>query len=73
MIEAHCKNFLWSGSGIITKKSFVAWERVCTPKSTDGLDLTNMYIWNRADMSNYGRILSIRKTRYGSNGSTPTI
>lgn len=35
-IEAICRSFLWSNSDTVTRKSPVAWEKVCTPKRQGG-------------------------------------
>ncbi|XP_019241129.1 PREDICTED: uncharacterized protein LOC109221121 [Nicotiana attenuata] len=48
MIEALCRSYVWSGSNTITKKAFVSWEKMCTPKSVDGLNLINLSLWNKA-------------------------
>ncbi|XP_060212301.1 uncharacterized protein LOC132639938 [Lycium barbarum] len=53
LIKAHCMSYLWSGSSTITKKALVAWDNVCTPKSVGGLNLTNMYLWNRAAIAKH--------------------
>ncbi|XP_060170357.1 uncharacterized protein LOC132601275 [Lycium barbarum] len=47
-IESYCRSYVWSGTNIITKKALMAWERVCTPKSAGGLNLTNLQLWNKA-------------------------
>ena len=43
-----CRSYLWSGSGKVTKKALIAWEKVCRPRNEGGLGLINMHIWNRA-------------------------
>lgn len=48
LIEAHCRSFLWSGVNTITRKSLIAWEKVCTPKSVGGLNLISTKLWNKA-------------------------
>ncbi|XP_060180628.1 uncharacterized protein LOC132610345 [Lycium barbarum] len=53
IIEAHCGSYLWSGSNAITKKALVAWDNLCSPKSVGGLNITNMYIWNRAAIAKH--------------------
>ncbi|XP_075087887.1 uncharacterized protein LOC107829334 [Nicotiana tabacum] len=39
---------LWSGSDTITKKALITWEKICLPKSTRGLNLHNLQVWNNA-------------------------
>ncbi|XP_075077303.1 uncharacterized protein LOC142164039 [Nicotiana tabacum] len=48
MIEELCRSYIWSGTNTITKKSLVAWEKICTPKSTGGLNLINIPLCNKA-------------------------
>ncbi|XP_075083478.1 uncharacterized protein LOC142167219 [Nicotiana tabacum] len=31
----------------ITRRALVAWNKVCTPKSTGGLNLVNLHLWNK--------------------------
>ncbi|XP_058771889.1 uncharacterized protein LOC131645230 [Vicia villosa] len=46
-LEAMCRSFLWTGKGEITRKSPIAWDRVCGPKSNGGLDVINLEAWNK--------------------------
>lgn len=48
LIESHCRSYLWLGFATITKRALVAWEKICTPKSARGMNLTNIRLWNRA-------------------------
>jgi hypothetical protein len=50
-INAICRSFLWSGGAIITRKSHVAWDRVCAPKAHGGLGLISLIEWNRANLA----------------------
>ncbi|XP_019235766.1 PREDICTED: uncharacterized protein LOC109216090 [Nicotiana attenuata] len=47
IIEAICRSFIWSGSNTITKKAYVSWDRMCTPKSAGGMNLINFLLWNK--------------------------
>lgn len=47
-IEAKCRAFLWTGKGDQTRKALVAWERVCTPKKSGGLNVVDLGLWNKA-------------------------
>lgn len=47
-IKASCRSYVWSGENVITKRSLVAREKICTPKSAGGLTLINLKVWNRA-------------------------
>ncbi|XP_019264507.1 PREDICTED: uncharacterized protein LOC109242131 [Nicotiana attenuata] len=48
MIDAMCRSYIWSGSKTITRKTYVAWDKMCTPKSTRGMNIINLMIWNKA-------------------------
>nr|XP_016512294.1 PREDICTED: uncharacterized protein LOC107829334 [Nicotiana tabacum] len=48
IVETHCRSSLWSGSDTITKKALITWEKICLPKSTRGLNLHNLQVWNNA-------------------------
>ncbi|XP_070014475.1 uncharacterized protein [Nicotiana sylvestris] len=46
---------IWSGSNTIIRKSFVAWDKMCTLKSTGGMNIINLMLWNKAAIAkNYG-------------------
>ncbi|XP_019263543.1 PREDICTED: uncharacterized protein LOC109241273 [Nicotiana attenuata] len=47
-IEAYCRIYVWSGVNVITRRSLVAWDKLCTPKSAGGLNLINLKLWNKA-------------------------
>ncbi|XP_019254861.1 PREDICTED: uncharacterized protein LOC109233438 [Nicotiana attenuata] len=47
-IDAYFRSYVWSGENIITKKSLVAWDRMCAPRATGGLNLINLALWNKA-------------------------
>ncbi|XP_019245984.1 PREDICTED: uncharacterized protein LOC109225688 [Nicotiana attenuata] len=47
-IEAYCRSYIWSRVNTITRRSLVAWEKMCTPKSVGGLNLINLKLWNKA-------------------------
>ncbi|KAK4732122.1 hypothetical protein R3W88_025110 [Solanum pinnatisectum] len=51
LIEAHCKRYVWTGTNHINKKALVAWEKICTPKSAGGLNITNLHLWNKATIA----------------------
>ncbi|XP_075074296.1 uncharacterized protein LOC142161947 [Nicotiana tabacum] len=36
------------GSNTISRKSYVAWDKMCTPKSTGGMNIINLMLWNKA-------------------------
>jgi hypothetical protein len=50
-INAICRSFLWSGGVTITKKSPVAWDRVCASTAHGGLNLISLDEWNQANLA----------------------
>nr|XP_016493285.1 PREDICTED: uncharacterized protein LOC107812650 [Nicotiana tabacum] len=44
LIDGYCRSYVWSADNNITKKSLVAWEKLCTPKSVGGLNLVNLQL-----------------------------
>lgn len=50
-IDSQCRAFVWS-SELGSKKSPVAWERVCQPKYVGCLGLRNLAQWNKAALLN---------------------
>eukprot|EP00256_Glycine_max_P036920 XP_006584238.1 uncharacterized protein LOC102664824 [Glycine max] len=46
-INAICRSFLWIGNSNISRKSPIAWEKVCSPKINGGLNIINLAIWNK--------------------------
>nr|XP_016449081.1 PREDICTED: uncharacterized protein LOC107774127 [Nicotiana tabacum] len=49
-IEAICKRFLWTGYAEPTKKALIAWDKLCLPKVAEGLNFTNVEIWNKVSI-----------------------
>jgi hypothetical protein len=50
-INAICRSFLWSGGTVITRKAPVAWDSVCSPKASGGLNLISLEEWNKANLA----------------------
>lgn len=46
--EALCRTFLWFGTDKITRKSPIAWKKVCSPKRHGGLNIIYIENWNKA-------------------------
>ncbi|KAK4727001.1 hypothetical protein R3W88_031918 [Solanum pinnatisectum] len=42
-----CKRFLWNGDKEGKGKALIAWETLCWPKTAGGLNITDMYVWNK--------------------------
>ncbi|XP_015167892.1 uncharacterized protein [Solanum tuberosum] len=48
VIDATCRTFLWTGGCEISKRSLIAWERLCLPRVAGGLNILDIYQWNHA-------------------------
>lgn len=48
LIESVCRRFLSTGGVEVTKKTLLAWDRLCWPKAAWGLNTLDIGIWNRA-------------------------
>nr|XP_009592431.1 uncharacterized protein LOC104089284 [Nicotiana tomentosiformis] len=46
-VESICRKFLWIEDTNASKKSLVAWDKLCRPKSTGGLKITDMSVWSK--------------------------
>jgi hypothetical protein len=42
-----CRSFIWSGKSTQSKKSPVAWVKVCRPVKQGGLNILNLQVWNQ--------------------------
>lgn len=49
-MESICRMFLWSGKSASSKKTPIAWDRMCDPKNYGGLNITSLTEWNQATM-----------------------
>lgn len=47
-VESICRRFLWTGNAEASKKSLIAWEKLCCPKKCGGLNLLDVFAWNKA-------------------------
>lgn len=50
-MESLCRSFLWKGTEVIHKKSPVAWDKICDPKTSGGLNVTSLVEWNQATLT----------------------
>lgn len=48
MVENICRSYIWSGKEGLTKKAAVSWKQMGLPYNKGGLNLRDMYLWNRA-------------------------
>ncbi|XP_019244265.1 PREDICTED: uncharacterized protein LOC109224132 [Nicotiana attenuata] len=53
MIEAICRTFLWTGQAEISRRALVAWDKICLPQTMRGLNVINLYNWNKAAVEKY--------------------
>lgn len=49
-IDSLCRSFIWNGSDVNSRKSPIAWQIMCRPKSQGGLSIINLVIWNKICM-----------------------
>ncbi|XP_070006032.1 uncharacterized protein [Nicotiana sylvestris] len=61
MIETICRTFLWTGSIECSKKALIAWDTLCQPKATGGLNVIYMKIWNKATLLKHLWVLAMKK------------
>lgn len=47
IIEATCKTFLWTGGAELSRKTLMAWYKICQP---GGLNILDIGAWNKATM-----------------------
>ncbi|CAK8544456.1 unnamed protein product [Lathyrus sativus] len=45
-INAICRSFLWTGGSTISRKSPIAWDKVCKPAVKGGLNVLDLVAWN---------------------------
>ncbi|CAN4117930.1 unnamed protein product [Withania somnifera] len=48
VVESICRRFLWTGSVEASKKSLIAWEKLCCSKACGGLNFLDVFDWNKA-------------------------
>ena len=46
-INAIFRTFLWTRCSIVSKKSPIAWDKICKPSTKGGLNVNDMTSWNR--------------------------
>ena len=63
LIEGYYRSNVWSGSNEITKKSLIAWSRICLPKASGGLNLINQAVWNKDAIAKKRRDLSHKRDK----------
>ncbi|XP_019264258.1 PREDICTED: uncharacterized protein LOC109241890 [Nicotiana attenuata] len=61
MLEAVCRTFLSTGSTEISRNALIAWDKICQPKSTGGLNVINMRTWNKAAVMKHLWALAMKK------------
>ena len=46
-IDARCRSFIWTGSYGVSRKSPIAWRKVCRPKHQGGLNIFDLESWKQ--------------------------
>lgn len=60
-VETLCRTFLWTGSTYASRKSLVAWQGVCLPKSYGGLNIRNLALWGQVCLAKHLWAISLKK------------
>lgn len=47
-LEATCRTFLWTGQAEISREAHVSWDKIFLPQVVGGLNVINLYNWNKA-------------------------
>ncbi|KAK4707085.1 hypothetical protein R3W88_033383 [Solanum pinnatisectum] len=61
ILESVCKTYLWIGQGEISKKSLVAWDRICQLGSVGGLNVIDLKLWNKPAILKHLWAISMKK------------
>ncbi|XP_058762795.1 uncharacterized protein LOC131636156 [Vicia villosa] len=49
-IDSICRTFLWTAKHERSRKSPIAWEKICKPKCNGGLNVINLNTWNQVTL-----------------------
>ncbi|KAL2930273.1 LINE-1 retrotransposable element ORF2 protein, partial [Bienertia sinuspersici] len=60
-IEGICRSFLWSGKWFSHSPGNISWDKVCNSKTTGGLGIKDIHIWNTASLGRYVRALATKR------------
>uniref|UniRef100_A0A803PR61 Reverse transcriptase domain-containing protein n=1 Tax=Cannabis sativa TaxID=3483 RepID=A0A803PR61_CANSA len=52
-IEDICRAFLWKGQAVFHGAMAVSWDNICQSKTSGGLGIKKLQLWNKAAMSKY--------------------
>lgn len=72
MIEATCRSILCTDKSTISKKALVSWEKICMPQVAGGLNVLNLYHWNKAGVAKHLWANTKKKIVFGSDVFIPT-
>lgn len=64
MLEAICRIFLRIDIGDISRKTLVAWERMCYPGSIGKLNIIYLKKWNKVALLNHLWAMSMKKIHF---------
>ncbi|XP_075106973.1 uncharacterized protein LOC142179967 [Nicotiana tabacum] len=48
MVTNVCRTFLWTCTNEVFRKTLLAWEKLCMPRSVGGLNILELYRWNKS-------------------------
>ncbi|KAL2901703.1 hypothetical protein RDABS01_026785 [Bienertia sinuspersici] len=60
-IEGICRSFLWSSKWFSHSPGNIRWDKVCNSKSTGGLGIKDIHIWNTASLGRYVSALATKQ------------
>lgn len=64
LIETTCRTFLWIGSVEVSNRALVSWEKVRQARAAGGLNVLNMYRWNKAAVMKQRLALATKKRMF---------
>ncbi|KAH0720194.1 hypothetical protein KY284_005224 [Solanum tuberosum] len=62
-VETICKRFLLNDDAQTKGKALVAWDKLCWPKVAGGMNITDVYVWNKVAILKYMWDLSKKKDK----------
>src|SRR5687767_6722621 len=68
-----CRRFSCTDNIETSKKTLIAWDKLCWPKASEGLHFLDIYAWNKATIEKLLWIYARKKTSYRLLGSITTM
>lgn len=63
LVETMFRRFLWNGDIQAKDKALIPWDKMCLAKTTGGLNITDLYVWNKAALLKHLWNLSKKKDK----------